>query len=66
MVFGRAQIINNNKYLFHAIFLKIICFRGKKTCQTAGVLIISSAVGICAACAEVTGRQQESRGESTD
>lgn len=37
----------------------------KKNKQTAGVLIIMSAVGICAlpACADVTRRQQESGGE---
>lgn len=44
--------------LFFFSKITIVFQEERKTCQTAGVLIIMSAVGICSAYADVTGRQQ--------
>lgn len=48
--------VNSRNFFFSKI--TIVFQEERKTCQTAGVLIIMSAVGICSAYADVTGRQQ--------
>lgn len=66
-IFGRAQIMFFCRMFisYNFFFINYLFFLGKKTCQTAGVPIITSTVGIWAACRQEDNRRAKER-ESTD